>query len=533
MHKRWQVSGWAAALAMVALPLHAGSQSSGQPAAPEPEPVQPAEPAQVAPTAEEPTAQPLPVPEPDETARQQAALAEAITLGALWADSQRRYARIPALSVAVARGDQTVWSRGFGTIDRRGKVPASADTIYSICSISKLFTAVAVMQQWEAGALRLDEPVTTYLPWATLAADERESVPVTLRGLLTHSAGLPRESAHPYWTGPDFPFPTREEVRAGISGQAPLYPASTTFQYSNLGLTLAGEAVEAAANQPYADYVTARIIAPLGLASTRPGIPAERLGRDMAVGYGALTAEGERPEVKLFVPRGITPAAGFSSTVNDLAKFASWQFRLLRSGKQEVLRASTLREMHRVHYITPDRETSWGLGFAAYQWNGTNYVGHGGSCPGYRTTLMIDTASETAIAVAMNAMDDPNRFAMGLGGLLSARLNAEIYPAPEGAAVNVQDYAGVYGGQPWGPESVIVPWAGGLAWAELATNDPVGGIGRLKPLGGDRFRVMSSKGEEREVVTFVRGANGRVIHAEQFGNRSPYLRPLPAEPGNP
>ena len=464
-----------------------------------------------------------------ETARQQAALAEAVSLGALWIETQRRYARIPAISVAVARGDNTVWSRGFGTIDRKGRVPASGDTLYSICSISKLFTAVAVMQQWEQGRVRLDEPIATYLPWATLAPDERESVPVTLRGLLTHSAGLPRESAHPYWTGPDFPFPTTEEIRAGISGQAPLYPASTTFQYSNLGITLAGDSVEAVTGTAYADYVTTNILAPLGLEHTLPSVPADRYGKHMAVGWGALTTTGERPEVKLFDPRGITPAAGFTSSVNDLAKFASWQFRLLRSGTAEVLRASTLREMQRVQYITPDRETSWGLGFAAWQMDGRNLVGHGGSCPGYRTTLMIDPASETAIAVAMNAMDDPGVYARGLGGLLANRLTAEAYPAPEAGAVDLASFTGIYGGQPWGPDNAILPWAGGLVWAELATGDPVGDLGRLKPLGGDRFRVMTAKGEERDVVTFIRDASGKVTHAERFGNRSPLVRPLAAK----
>lgn len=463
-----------------------------------------------------------------EASRQRAALAEAMSLGGLWIETQRRYARIPAISVAVVRGEQTVWSQGFGTIDRQQRVPASGDTIYSICSISKLFTAVAVMQQWEEGRLRLDEPVSSYLPWATLAADARESVPVTLRGLLTHSAGLPRESAHPYWTGPDFPFPTREEIRSGLPGQPSLHPASTTFQYSNLGITLAGEAVEAASGEPYDGYVTARILAPLGLADTRPGIPAGLYGKQLAVGWGALTPEGVRPEVRLFDPRGITPAAGFSSTVNDLARFAAWQFRLLRTGQPEVLRPSTLREMHRVHYITPDRETSWGLGFAAWQMDGRNFVGHGGSCPGYRSTLMVEPASETAIAVAMNAMDDPGVYAMGLGGLMASRLDAKSYDAPESGPVEFEAYAGFYGGQPWGPDSVILPWAEGLAWAELATGDPAGDLTRLKPLGGDRFRVMTSKGEERDVVTFVRGSDGRITGVERFGNTSPHLRPLAA-----
>ena len=79
------------------------------------------------------------------------ALAEAMRAAELWVEGQRQYRNIPAVSAAVAQGDRTVWARGFGTTDRARQMPASADTIYSICSISKLFTAVALMQQWEQG----------------------------------------------------------------------------------------------------------------------------------------------------------------------------------------------------------------------------------------------------------------------------------------------------------------------------------------------------------------------------------------------
>ena len=271
-----------------------------------------------------------------------AALAEAMRAAELWIEGRRQYRRIPAISAAVVQGDATVWSKGFGTTDRALQQPATPDTIYSICSISKLFTAVALMQQWEQGKVALDAPIETYLPWAKLAADDRESVPVTLRGALTHSAGLPRESDFPYWTGPDYPFPSQAQVRATIGQQAPLYPASTTWQYSNLGLTLVGETVEAVSGQAYADYVSANILDPLGLEDTRPGIPADLYGEQMAVGWGALEADGSRPPIKLFDPAGITPAAGFSASVADLAKFAGWTLRLAESGEAEVLRACTV-----------------------------------------------------------------------------------------------------------------------------------------------------------------------------------------------
>ena len=100
-------------------------------------------------------------------AQQANMLGEAVTAANYWLEQTRQYKRIPAMSVALVNNQKTVWSKGFGYTDRAMKQPATADTIYSICSISKLFTAVAVMQQWEQGRLRLDEPITTYLPWAS------------------------------------------------------------------------------------------------------------------------------------------------------------------------------------------------------------------------------------------------------------------------------------------------------------------------------------------------------------------------------
>lgn len=453
-----------------------------------------------------------------------AALGEAMRAAELWVEGQRKYRKIPAISAAVAQGDRTVWAKGFGTTDRAGRQAAGADTIYSICSISKLFTAVALMQQWEQGKVALDAPITDYLPWAKLAADPRESVPVTLRGALTHSAGLPRESDHPYWTGPDFPFPSQAQIRERMPFQSPLYPASTTWQYSNLGLTLVGETVEAVTGQPFGTYVESSILKPLALKDTRPGIPTDLYGKQMAVGWGALTATGERPEVKLFDPAGITPAAGFSSSVADLARFASWTFRLAKSGKAEVLRASTLREMQRVHYVSPDWNTSWGLGFAVRNQDGTTLVGHGGSCPGYRSSLVLSPKDEIGIAVAMNAMDNPDAMALGIGALLKARMGATVFPAVDG--VSLDDFTGVYDGQPWSSEYYAIPWAGGLIQISPDEEEPGNRIWRLKPIGGDVFRVLTDKGEERETVTFQRDRAGKVTGFVQHGNMNRRVRGL-------
>jgi len=281
---------------------------------------------------------------------------EALRFIDIWLESQQVYQRIPALSASVVQGDRVVWSKGYGTLDSKHRIPATAQTLYSICSISKLFTSVALMQLWEAGHVRLDDPLTAYLPWARLKSGDEDSVPISLRALLSHSAGLPRESDFPYWTGPDFPFPTEAQLRAKLAQQMPLWSASRWYQYSNLGLALIGSTVSAVSGEPYAEYVQTHILDPLGLKDTHPFVPMALYDQRLAVGWGAITRSGTRDLLKPFDTRAMTPAAGYTSTVEDLGQFAAWNFRVLRTEQQEVLKASTLREMQRVQFVDPRME---------------------------------------------------------------------------------------------------------------------------------------------------------------------------------
>ena len=105
--------------------------------------------------------------------KQSAARAEALRVVDAYLDSVQAYQHVPAISAGVVVGDNLVWSKGYGTLDADHKIPATPDTIYSICSISKLFTSVSLMQQWEQGKVRLDEPIATYLPWAKLESHRR------------------------------------------------------------------------------------------------------------------------------------------------------------------------------------------------------------------------------------------------------------------------------------------------------------------------------------------------------------------------
>jgi len=450
---------------------------------------------------------------------------QSIGLLEAWIDAKLAYDKIPGISLGFVVDQDLVWSKGYGYADLQRKAPATPKTLYSICSISKLFTSIAVMQLRDEGKLQLDDPIAKHLPWFTMKPFDPDSPPVTIRGLLTHSAGIPREADQPYWTGPDFRFPSREDVIKGLSNQSMLYPSSRYFQYSNLGLTLAGQIVEQVSGKPYADYVRENILGPLHLGSTTPEIPVNEQGKLLAVGYGTLSREGERPTMPVFQARGIAPAAGFASNVEDLARFASWQFRLLVKGGQEVLKASTLREMQRVQWMDPDWKTSWGLGFTVMRWENRTVVGHGGSCPGFRTELALLTDEKIAGIAMVNAMGvDPNDFVLQMIKILSPALQ-KIKDSPgQGKAADpaLQKFAGLYRSA-WGEVAIIV-WEDGLAAVELPGGNPLEGMEKMKWVEGLRFQRIRSNGEPGEEITFEVASDGRVLRFKQHGNYTDKVR---------
>ena len=220
------------------------------------------------------------------TSAQDTAFKEPIAVIDTWIEAQLAFENIPGVSVAIIKDQQLVWSKGYGYADVENKVPMKAETICSICSISKLFTSVSIMQLWEQGKLRLDDSVSMYLPDFKVK-QSFESVPITIRGLLTHSAGLPRESDQPYWTWP-FIFPTEKEINDRLDDQSTLYPSSREYQYSNLGMALLGQIVAKVSGMPYEQYVQEKILKPLGLQDTRPYMPKDLYGSKLAKGYSVL-----------------------------------------------------------------------------------------------------------------------------------------------------------------------------------------------------------------------------------------------------
>jgi len=256
-------------------------------------------------------------------------------------------------------------------------------------------------------------------------------------------------------------------------------------------------------------------------------MPEGERGKRLAVGYTALDREGRRQPVPFFSARGIAPAAGYASTVGDLGRFASWQFRLLKNGGSEIVKATTLREMHRIHWVEPDFDTLWGLGFQVWREDKKMSVGHGGSCPGFRSHILLVPEDRVATVFMSNAQGVPAlAWARRLYDIVAPGVKAAIKEPGKAKAPDpaMRRYAGAYTAQPWGGEVAVLPWEEGLALLYLPTMEPVKDLVKLKRVGEHAFRRVRQDETLGEAVVFEMGPDGRASRFTRHSNPHERIR---------
>ena len=433
---------------------------------------------------------------------------EAIFLLDTWLQSIVDYDRLPGLSIAVVDDQSNVYSKGFGFSDRDRKSQASPSTVYSICSISKVFTAISIMQLRDAGKLGLDDPVTKFLPWFQPEGLDPGGRPPTLGELLQHSAGLPCAPDWTVWEHPADAYPSRDELVKRVSEMEMVYPPDTHFNYSNLGYSLLGQVVTEVSGMDYVDYVRKNILAPLGLDATTPYPPPPRPGLQVAKGYGCHQRTGRRPDIVTVDPRAVTPALGFYSSVEDLAKLAMWQFRALDGEDASVLRRETLEEMYSPHWPDP----AWGLGFTIWNMGERVFIGHQGGCPGYKSQIIICPEERIAVVVMVNATDAPQfTLAFRTFEIMAPVLRSPSSDTVESKAWN--DYVGFYTSANTWSDAEVLSWRGELAlrWVPGGNPDPVGSLVALTRVEGEIFRQVNSDGKLGKHYIFRKDADGNVV----------------------
>jgi CubicO group peptidase (beta-lactamase class C family) len=422
-----------------------------------------------------------------------------------WIRGQIAYRGLPGIAVGVVHDQELIWTQGFGFADVDAKTPVTAATRFRMASHSKLFTATAIMQLRDAGKLRLDDPVSKYLPWFQVKPAEPDDPPITIEELVTHSSGLPRE-AGPHWS--DLEFPHAEEVRKFVQAHQAAYSPEVRWKYSNLAFAIAGMIVEAVSGEKFAAYVQAHIFDPLGMRDSS----VDRQVPGLATGYARRMPDGTRQKMPFVDARAMAPATGITSTVEDMAKFVSLQFRKGKPGGAQILSTGALREMHRVRMLEENWQRGNAIGFAVNRDRDRDkvYVGHGGSYPGYKTHTLIQLDDKVGVIVLTNG-DDSNpqdiaQHLMNIVGDAVAKASASA-PKPPVWDPSWSRFAGLY--RSAGGDTEVVELN-----QRLVSLDPTGSTpetqNRLVPIGNGLFRLEAAAGG---------GAVGEVVRFEERGGK--------------
>jgi CubicO group peptidase (beta-lactamase class C family) len=315
---------------------------------------------------------------------------------------------IGGVSVGVVSDARLVWSKHYGYAEAETKRIATNDTDYRIGSITKQFTALALLILVEDGKMRLTDPLEKYVPEVKQVKKAYAGTPpITLLQVATMHSGLAREpGCANHSVGPLSSW--QKIVASCLPETEYANEPGTTFLYSNIGYASLGLAIERAAGKPFTAFVAERILRPLGM--TRTGWePSADLRKDLAHGYqrardtGAASRSAADRELG---GRGYrVPNGALFSTITDLTKFVAWE---MGAGPAGVLKKETQDANYgRVFASSPAFTSGYGVGFQVSRRGEVVMMGHGGSTAGYHSSALLNRASKLGVIVLRNCDSCP------------------------------------------------------------------------------------------------------------------------------
>ena len=316
---------------------------------------------------------------------------------------------VGAITVALARDGDVLWSGAYGWADPGDSVPATRETIYRTGSISKSVTAVLLAILADAGTVTLETPLSDLVPEIERLQDRPEGADPDLRQVASHTAGFAREPGLPgAASGPIEGWTAR--ILESIPTTRYRSPPGTEYSYSNIGFGILGLALERASGEPFMQEVEARIFEPLGMTGSTFVI-GDALGPRLSTGH-ANGRDGqvdtERPTLE-HAGRGYkVPNGGVYSTVDDLAAFAAG---VMGRGGRSLLSDSMRARVLSVQ-MPENPESGYGLGFSINTVDDRTFAGHGGSVAGYTAHLLFEPATGLTVVLLRNY----NRGRTSLGG---------------------------------------------------------------------------------------------------------------------
>lgn len=334
------------------------------------------------------------------------------------AEMQKR--KIPGVSVAVVQDGKVVLARGYGLANLENEVPARPDTVYQLASVTKQFTAAAILLLAEEGKLSIDDPISRHLSDTPAAWSG-----VKIRHLLNHTSGIPSYTGLPEFKDPRRDY-THEELIGLVRGRPLEFQPGEKWAYNNSGYYLLGMIIERVSGKSYGDFLAERIFRPLGMSATRVN-DRGALILHRADGY-SRDASGVR-RAEFTSPTQPFSAGALVSTVEDMAK---WDMAL----NSDVPLKSALRDvMWTATKLNDGTTAGYGFGWSVGNLNGQRMVEHGGGIPGFSTQITRFPDLKLSVIVLTNLEGShAGRLATGIAALY----HPELTPKPA-AAVEDRD----------------------------------------------------------------------------------------------
>jgi CubicO group peptidase (beta-lactamase class C family) len=360
-----------------------------------------------------------------------------------------KHDHLPSAAVILVDDQQTIWQETFGTADMAQDLPASTDTVYKQWSVAKVFTAIEVMRLVEEGLVDLDAPITDTLPEFSIHSRFKHAEPITIRSLLTHRSGLPRNECR------HVPFSEQAlaELVASLEDCHQAYPVDYRYKYSNIAFDLLGYLIQELRGEPFPDTMRENLFSLLGMHSSaflRAQVPEDLL---VAPGY-----EYYQGEYYLYEQDDTTslPSGNLYSTIEDMGRFVKFILRGGEANGKQVLTPGSLAEMFADQASTVGDPQPMGLGWKTAQVLGSEQlVWHDGG-PGEGVGSLVALLPERKLGVVLiaNSTSFEGRVSLPLAldfleVLLEAKYGLQIEPAGAPPVITIdpgllEEYAGRY-----------------------------------------------------------------------------------------
>ena len=421
-----------------------------------------------------------------------------------WIEQELEQARvdghIPGMAVAIVRGDEIIFAKGFGHADLEAGTPVTPETRFAIGSTTKAFSSALVAMMVDEGKLDWDDPITKYIPTFQLQIDGDEDDAATIRDLLSHRAGFARMSL--LWAGNAI---SRERVWEYASKAEPVDPFRDDFHYNNVTYMAGSLAAAEVAGMPWEALVRTRIFEPLGMTHTNTSYDAAQADSKMAKGYSWRDDLGKQELETMRRIDLIGPAGSINSDVLDMAKWIRLQLGEGEFEGQRLVSKRQLFQTRRAIATVAPGQVDYGMGWFVREWEEKQIIEHGGNIDGFAASVALLPEEDLGVVILTNISSTPLQqlgYMTVFRGLLTDAYTRDPNPTGE----DLSGFEGRY-------LADFASFAGQFfevsrSGEKLALKIPGQGLFTLAPPDADGWRNFEA--DENIAVSFEENAAGEV-----------------------